>query len=83
MKVLVTGGNGRLGRWVGPALMADGHDVVSVDRHLPDVAAAGVHYREVEMRDLGPPNLPAALRANRRGAPVSGQGTICALQGNR
>lgn len=53
MKVLVTGGNGRLGRWVGPALVADGHDVVSVDRCLPDAEAEGVHYREVEMGNLG------------------------------
>ena len=53
MKVLVTGGNGRLGRWVGPALVADGHDVVSVDRQLPASPAPGVHYREVEMGDLG------------------------------
>lgn len=53
MKVLVTGGNGRLGRWVGPALVADGHEVVSVDRQLPATPAKGVHYREVEMADLG------------------------------
>jgi nucleoside-diphosphate-sugar epimerase len=53
VKVLVTGGNGRLGRWVGPALVADGHDVVSVDRQLPATQAPGVHYREVEMSDLG------------------------------
>jgi len=53
VKVLVTGGNGRLGRWVGPALVADGHEVVSVDRHLPATQAPGVHYREVEMSDLG------------------------------
>jgi nucleoside-diphosphate-sugar epimerase len=53
VKVLVTGGNGRLGRWVGPALVADGHEVVSVDRHLPATQAPGVHYREVEMGDLG------------------------------
>ena len=53
VKVLVTGGNGRLGRWVGPALIADGHDVVSIDRHLPETQAPGVHYREVEMGDLG------------------------------
>lgn len=53
MKVLVTGGNGRLGRWVGPALVADGHEVVSVDRQLPATQASGVRYREVEMGDLG------------------------------
>jgi nucleoside-diphosphate-sugar epimerase len=53
VKVLVTGGNGRLGRWVGPALVADGHDVVSVDRKLPATQAPGVHYREVAMEDLG------------------------------
>lgn len=53
MRVLVTGGNGRLGRWVGRELRDHGHDVVSVDRHLPSIPEPGIHHRQVEMRDLG------------------------------
>jgi len=53
MRVLLTGGNGRLGRWVGPELRDHGYEVVSVDRCLPAVRETGVHYREVDMGDLG------------------------------
>ena len=53
MRVLVTGGNGRLGKWVGPILRDHGHEVVSVDRQLPTEPAPDVVYRRVEMGDLG------------------------------
>jgi nucleoside-diphosphate-sugar epimerase len=53
VRVLVTGGNGRLGRWVGPELRDRGYDVVSVDRQLPAAREDGIHYRQVEMSDLG------------------------------
>lgn len=53
MRVLVTGGNGRLGPWVSRELRDHGHDVVSVDRQLPREREAGIHYRAVELSDLG------------------------------
>lgn len=53
MRVLVTGGNGRLGRWAVQELRGHGHEVVSVDRHVPEPREPGVHYRQVEMGDLG------------------------------
>ena len=53
MRVLVTGGNGRLGKWVGPILRDHGHEVVSVDRQLPTEPVPNVVYRRVEMGDLG------------------------------
>jgi nucleoside-diphosphate-sugar epimerase len=53
MRVLVTGGNGRLGKWVGRELRDHGHEVVSVDRSLPATPEPGIHFRQVEMSDLG------------------------------
>ena len=53
MRVLVTGGNGRLGNWVGRELRDHGHEVVSVDRSLPPSPEPGIHFRQVEMSDLG------------------------------
>jgi nucleoside-diphosphate-sugar epimerase len=53
MRVLVTGGNGRLGRWVVRELRGHGYEVVSVDRQLPAQRADRMHYRQVEMSDLG------------------------------
>lgn len=53
MRVLVTGGNGRLGRWVGRELRDHDYEVVSVDRSLPARAEPGIHVRQVEMSDLG------------------------------
>ena len=55
MRVLITGGSGRLGGRVGRELRAHGHEVVSVDRHLPpaDRREGGIWYRQVEMGDLG------------------------------
>ncbi len=53
MRVLVTGGAGRLGSWVGRELRDHGDEVVSVDRQLPSVREPGIHHRQVEMADLG------------------------------
>jgi nucleoside-diphosphate-sugar epimerase len=53
VRVLVTGGNGKLGRWVVRELRDHGYDVVSVDRALPATGEPGVQYRQVEMSDLG------------------------------
>lgn len=53
MRVLLTGGNGRLGTWVGRDLCAHGYEVVSVDRRLPAAGEPGILYREVDMGDLG------------------------------
>lgn len=55
MHILITGGSGRLGSVVGRELRAHGHEVVSVDRHLPafDRREEGIWYRQVEMSDLG------------------------------
>ena len=42
MRVLITGGNGLLGKWVGRDLRDNGHEVVSVDRHLPSTREPGI-----------------------------------------
>lgn len=52
-RVLVTGGNGKLGRWVGRELRDHGYEVVSVDRFLPATREVGIHHRQVDMADLG------------------------------
>lgn len=52
-RVLVTGGNGKLGSWVVSELRDHGYDVVSVDRELPATPVAGVRHRQVEMGELG------------------------------
>lgn len=58
MRVLVTGGSGRLGAYVMHDLLAHGHAVVNVDRRpLPADAApvggAAYRYRESDLRDVG------------------------------
>lgn len=53
MRVLVTGGNGRLGTWVARELRDHGPEVVSVDRSLPPTPEPGIHFRQVEMSGLG------------------------------
>lgn len=52
-RVLVTGGNGKLGTWVVKELRSHDYDVVSVDRQLPASPVPGVQHRQVEMGDLG------------------------------
>jgi nucleoside-diphosphate-sugar epimerase len=53
MRVLVTGGNGKLGKWVGRELRDHDYDVVSVDRFLPSSREPGIHFRQVELSELG------------------------------
>jgi nucleoside-diphosphate-sugar epimerase len=53
VRVLITGGSGRLGSWVGRELRDHGYGVVSVDRVLPANREPGIHYRQVAMDDLG------------------------------
>jgi nucleoside-diphosphate-sugar epimerase len=53
VRVLITGGNGRLGKWVGRELRDHGYEVISVDRQLPAAGEPGIHHRQVEMSDLG------------------------------
>ncbi len=53
MRILITGGSGRLGSWVGRDLRDHGHAIVSVDRQLPATREPGITYRAVELGDLG------------------------------
>jgi len=54
MRVLVTGGQGRLGRAVASALLARGDRVVSVDRHLGvETPNDGETRRRLDVRDVG------------------------------
>lgn len=52
MRVLVTGGSGRLGQQVLRELVGHGHEVVNADRRPPAVAGIG-DYREVDVADVG------------------------------
>lgn len=60
MKIFLTGGNGKLGSWVGRDLVEHGHEVVSVDRQLPATRLAEIRYREVDLADLG--QISGAMR---------------------
>jgi len=52
VRVLVTGGSGRLGQQVLHELIGHGHEVVNADRRPPGAAGLGP-YREVELSDVG------------------------------
>lgn len=53
MRVLVTGGSGRLGRVVIADLVAHGHEAVNADRVPPVQSAPGVRYIETNLGDVG------------------------------
>jgi nucleoside-diphosphate-sugar epimerase len=53
MRVLISGGSGRLGTWVGRELRDHGYEVASVDRRLPADHEPGIQYRQVAMDNLG------------------------------
>lgn len=51
MKIAVTGGNGRIGRAVVKHALADGHEVVVIDRVPPDADADAPPFFEVDTTD--------------------------------
>ena len=55
MKVVVTGGSGKVGRAVVLELLAHGHDVLNVDRVAPDPSrsAAGAPFLPADLTDYG------------------------------
>jgi nucleoside-diphosphate-sugar epimerase len=53
MRVLVTGGSGRLGRVVIADLVAHGHEAVNADRVPPAQSPPGVRYIETNLGDVG------------------------------
>ena len=52
MDIAVTGGRGTTGRWIVDRLAAD-HDVVCLDRELPDDGHPDVAYRALDLVDAG------------------------------
>jgi nucleoside-diphosphate-sugar epimerase len=53
MRVVVTGGAGRIGRWVVRELVAHGHEVTIFDRMAPRERPVGVHLKLGDCEDLG------------------------------
>ena len=53
MKVIVTGGAGRIGGFVVQELVQAGHEVVVLDRNLPHERVDGVRYRVGDHGNLG------------------------------
>ena len=53
MKVIVTGGAGRIGRYVVAELAQAGHEVISFDQARPPDPVPGVRYRIGDHEDLG------------------------------
>ena len=53
MKIAVTGGSGELGRNLTPYLLEQGHEVVSIDRNLPEKYIPGVNLMVADTLDFG------------------------------
>ena len=53
MRVVVTGGSGRIGRWVVRELLSREHEITIFDRVPPSEQPAGVRYKLGECEDLG------------------------------
>ena len=53
MRVVITGGSGRIGRWVVRELLARGHQATVFDRMPPTEQPAGVQYKLGDCADLG------------------------------
>lgn len=53
MKVLVTGGSGKLGQYVVADLVENGHSVMSIDQRFPAERFDGVQYRQVNLLQIG------------------------------
>ncbi|GAA3058201.1 MULTISPECIES: NAD(P)-dependent oxidoreductase [Actinomycetes] len=50
-RIIVTGGSGRLGRSVVAGFAATEHEIISVDRALPEEPTDGVAYRSIDLLD--------------------------------
>ena len=53
MRAVVTGGSGRIGRWVVRELVSRDHEVTIFDKTAPSEQPAGVRYKLGECEDLG------------------------------
>lgn len=53
MRVLVTGGSGRVGRYAIADLLAHGHEVINADRRRPSELKPGERFVETDLSDIG------------------------------
>lgn len=60
VKILVTGGSGKLGQFVVADLASNGHDVVNADRRPPDMSFDGVQFVQTDLHDVG--QIAGAMR---------------------
>lgn len=53
MKIILTGGNGKVGRFTLRELVKAGHEVLSLDLRKPEEEVDGAHYRPCDLSDNG------------------------------